>query len=188
MMTSLVYVLLGMALMAALYWMKSRRMGFIAQRPKDYDGVGRQLDLRQHLNGPIVCEGVIYGPTGRVSSSFVADMEVSWNGNVGVMKERFHYNSGDIHDRQWTLTVANDGSVKAEADDVVGSGTGKQSGNALELKYRIKLPEASGGHELDAIDWMYLVDNGTIMNRSQFRKYGIKVAELVATMRPKVAA
>jgi hypothetical protein len=31
---------------------------------------------------------------------------------------------------------------------------------------------------------MYLVENGTIINRSQFRKYGIKVAELVATMRP----
>ena len=30
---------------------------------------------------------------------------------------------------------------------------------------------------------MYLMENGTIMNRSQFRKFGIKVAELVATMR-----
>jgi hypothetical protein len=31
---------------------------------------------------------------------------------------------------------------------------------------------------------MYLMPNGTIINRSQFRKFGIKVAELVATMRP----
>jgi hypothetical protein len=28
------------------------------------------------------------------------------------------------------------------------------------------------------------MENGTIINRSQFRKFGIKVAELVATMRP----
>jgi hypothetical protein len=41
---------------------------------------------------------------------------------------------------------------------------------------------------LDATDWMYLVDNGTIMNRSQFRKFGFTVAELVATMRKKDAA
>lgn len=33
--------------------------------------------------------------------------------------------------------------------------------------------------------WMYLSDNGTILNRSQFRKFGIRVAEMVATMRPK---
>ena len=28
------------------------------------------------------------------------------------------------------------------------------------------------------------MENGVIINRSQFRKFGIKVAELVATMRP----
>ena len=40
---------------------------------------------------------------------------------------------------------------------------------------------------LKVTDWMYLMENGTIMNRSQFTKFGIKVAELVATMRKKDA-
>ena len=53
------------------------------------------------------------------------------------------------------------------------------------LNYRIKLAEEAGGHALDVTDWMYLTSNGSIMNRSQFRKFGIKVAELVATMRPR---
>ena len=30
---------------------------------------------------------------------------------------------------------------------------------------------------------MYLTETGVIMNRSEMRKFGIKVAELVATMR-----
>jgi hypothetical protein len=34
---------------------------------------------------------------------------------------------------------------------------------------------------------MYLTENGTIMNLSQFLKFGIKVAELVATIRPAEA-
>ena len=50
--------------------------------------------------------------------------------------------------------------------------------------YTIKLPDSAGGHALDVVDWMYLTENGVIINRSQFRKWGIKVAELVATMRP----
>jgi len=29
-----------------------------------------------------------------------------------------------------------------------------------------------------------MLENGTIVNRSQMRKFGIKVAELVATIRP----
>ena len=80
------------------------------------------------------------------------------------------------------------GAIKAEAPDVVGVGTGRQQGSAVLLNYKIKLTEEAGGHVLDTTDWMYLTPNGSIMNRSQFRKFGIKVAELVATMRPREAA
>ena len=66
---------------------------------------------------------------------------------------------------------------------MIGTGSGTQTGSAVQLKYRIKLPDEAGGHVLDTIDWMYLTPNGSIVNRSQFRKFGFKVAELVATMR-----
>ncbi|MEL6642329.1 MAG: DUF3833 domain-containing protein [Pseudomonadota bacterium] len=187
-MDPILLILTGAALAFAAVWLRQRNMTFMAQSPDDFAGTGPEFDLREHLRGPILCEGVIYGPTGRVSSRFVADMDAKWDGNVGVMDERFHYDSGTRQDRQWTLTLGNDGSIKAEAPDVVGAGTGQQKGAGVMLKYRIKLPEESGGHVLDATDWMYLVDNGTIINRSQFRKYGFKVAELVATMRRKDAA
>ena len=82
------------------------------------------------------------------------------------------------------LNRDSDGRITAEAPDVVGAGRGKQAGSAVLLNYRIKLDDAAGGHALDVTDWMYLIENGTIMNRSEFRKFGIKVAELVATMRP----
>jgi hypothetical protein len=52
------------------------------------------------------------------------------------------------------------------------------------LNYTIQLTKDAGGHVLQVTDWMYLMENGSIMNRSQFRKFGIKVAELVATIRP----
>jgi hypothetical protein len=100
------------------------------------------------------------------------------------MTEHFRYDSGTVQDREWNLTVDEAGNVLADADDLVGQGTGIQSGSSVRLNYRIRLPESAGGHELDVVDWMYLLDNGTIVNRSQFRKFGIKVAELVATMRP----
>ncbi|MEM7296327.1 MAG: DUF3833 domain-containing protein [Pseudomonadota bacterium] len=187
-MDSLIYLFLGALAIGALVWASQRWGSFAAQRPSDYAGTGPQFDLRQHLTGPILCEGVIYGPTGRVTSRFVADFDAHWEGNVGVMKERFRYDSGSVQDREWRLTLGNDGSIKADADDLVGTGAGQQSGASVQLNYRIKLPDDAGGHVLDTTDWMYLVENGTIMNRSQFRKFGIKVAELVATMRPKEPA
>lgn len=179
----LTYTLIGAIVVLALILLHQMKLSFTAQHPDDYDAAGPELNLREHLNGPILCEGIIYGPTGRVTSRFTADMNVTWDGNVGTMKERFTYDTGAVQDRCWTLTLGNDGSVKATAPDVVGEGRGQAKGHALQLLYKIKLSEDAGGHVLDAVDWMYLVENGTIMNRSQFRKFGIKVAELVATMR-----
>jgi len=176
------------ALVLTALVVRTRYVSFQAQRPEDYADGGPQFDIRERLNGPIVCEGVIYGPTGRVTSRFVADFEASWQGNVGTMVENFQYDSGSTQRRQWTLTLGNDGAIKAEAPDVVGVGTGRQQGSAVLLNYKIKLTEEAGGHVLDTTDWMYLTPNGSIMNRSQFRKFGIKVAELVATMRPREAA
>ncbi|MEJ6398332.1 DUF3833 family protein [Yoonia sp. 208BN28-4] len=178
------YILIGAGLTLFAVLMKERYLSFWAQKPADYTD-GPMFDIRERFNGPIVCEGVIYGPTGRVTSRFVADFEASWNGNVGKMTETFHYDSGNVQNREWTLTLGNDGKIKAEAPDLVGSGSGEQSGSSVVLNYKIKLSDEAGGHVLDTTDWMYLMENGSIMNRSQFRKFGIKVAELVATMRPK---
>ncbi len=177
-------ILLGAFIVLAILFAQRSYMSFLAQKPEDYGNSGEFFDIRQRLNGPSVCEGVIYGPTGRVSSRFVGYFDASWDGNVGVMKEHFIYDGETTQDRAWHLTVLPDGQIEARADDVVGVGSGRQIGSAVLLKYRIKLPEASGGHELDAVDWMYLAPNGTIVNRSQFRKFGIQVAELVATIRP----
>lgn len=172
----------------ALAMIAPRYIGFRSQRPADLAAQSPRFDLRTHLSGPILCEGVIYGPLGRVSARFVAEMEGEWDGNRGVLRERFRYDTGRMQDREWRLTVGNDGRIRAEADDVVGPGEGVAEGAAVQLRYRIRLDADAGGHVLDVVDWMYLMENGTIMNRSQFRKFGIKVAELVATMRPMPAA
>lgn len=182
-MSFLPYVITGAVLMLLATLLKSRYVSFWAQKPSDYAD-GPIFDIRERLNGPIECEGIIYGPLGRVSSRFVANFDATWEGNKCVMKEVFHYDSGAVQNREWRLTLGNDGAIQAEAPDVIGRGSGQQSGSAVLLNYRLKLREDAGGHVLDTTDWMYLMQNGSIMNRSQFRKFGIKVAELVATMRP----
>lgn len=187
-MSALSFFALGAAAMLLFTVVCQRFVGFAAQRPEHYAASPPQFDLRTHLNGPIRCEGVIYGPFGRVTSCFSADFNARWDGNRGVMAEHFLYDSGTRQDREWRLELGNDGSIRAEADDLIGIGIGRQCGSAVHLCYRIRLPVEAGSHELDVKDWMYLAPNGVIVNRSQFRKFGIKVAELVATMRRADAA
>jgi hypothetical protein len=186
-MTSTILILLGAAIVVALTLVKARFASFMAQVPDDYSD-GPMFNMREVFNGPIECEGVIYGPTGRVTSRFEADFIASWDGNIGTVREEFRYDSGNVQHREWKFTLGNDGSMKAEALDLVGVGTGQQHGSAVQLNYNIKLTDEAGGHVLAVNDWMYMTPNGNVMNRSQFRKFGIKVAELVATMRPKNAA
>ncbi len=181
---SLVYgILLGVLITLALLVLASRLIGFRTQKPGDFAATGTAFDMRQHLNGRVQCEGVIYGPLGRVSSRFVADMLGTWNGNTGTLAETFRYDSGAVQERCWTLRVDDLGVIQADAPDLVGAGSGTQQGPAVQMLYRIKLDASAGGHVLDVVDWMYLMENGTIMNRSQFRKFGFPVAELIATMR-----
>ncbi len=185
--TILVALGLAIVLLIAGTFVKGQYVSFWAQKSEDYDSE-LLFDMRERFNGPIECEGIIYGPTGRVTSRFVANFDAKWDGNVGIVTERFKYDSGNVQDREWRFTIGNDGKIKAEAGDLVGEGSGQQQGSAVNLNYNIKLTEDAGGHVLRVNDWMYLMENGTIMNRSQFRKFGIKVAELVATMRPVKAA
>lgn len=182
-MTPFLSALIGALIILALIALRSRYASFEAQRPSDY-AKGPTFDLQKHLNGPMTCEGVIFGPTGRVTSRFVADMTGTWDGTTGTLAEVFRYDSGTVQHRAWTLALGPNGKITATAADVVGQGQGRVEGSGVLLRYRIRLTPEAGGHVLDVTDWMYLLDNGAIMNRSQFRKFGIKVAELVATMRP----
>lgn len=180
----LIWIAVGMFAAFLLVHLIQRNCGFRAQTPDDYASYGPGFDIRERFCGPMHCEGVIYGPLGRVTSRFIAEFHADWNGNTGTMKEVFHYDSGQIQNREWTLCVDNNGRISATAPDVLGAGTGQQSGASVVLNYTIRLTKDAGGHALNVTDWMYLMENGVIMNRSQFRKFGVKVAELVATMRP----
>ncbi len=183
-MNMLLMALLGIALSILTYVGISQFVSFKAQKPSDYADQMPLFDIREVLNGLMITEGMIYGPTGRVSSRFVATMNAEWNGQSGTMNEHFVYSSGREQERAWAFTMTGeDGKFTATAPDIIGVAEGQQMGATVRLTYRIQLPDDAGSHVLDVVDWMYLLDNGSVMNRSEFRKFGFKVAELVATFR-----
>lgn len=163
---------------------KSQLLSFRAQSPRDYASTGPAFVLKTHLSGQILSEGLIYGPTGKVTTSFVAKMVGEWDGDTGTLSEEFSYSNGNQQSRKWFLQLGEDNTFTATADDIVGQAHGTVSGSTIKMEYTIVLPREAGGHTLAVIDWLYLTENGVIMNKSEMRMFGIKVAELVATMRP----
>ena len=163
---------------------RSTFFSFRAQSPSDYAGTGPAFLMPEHLTGEILSEGLIYGPTGRVTNSFTAQMLGEWDGNTGTLTENFTYSNGRNQARKWVLTLGENNTFTATADDIVGTATGEVSGSTIKMTYTIVLPKEAGGHTLNVTDWLYMTESGVILNRSELRKFGIKVAELVATMRP----
>lgn len=141
--------------------------------------------LAEWFGGRFDAHGVIYDFSGRVRSRFTADIEGSFADGGGRLSERFVFAAGNVDHREWTITMDPDGRrFTATAPDVIGVGEGEIAGDAIRMTYRLMLPERAGGHVLDVVDWLYRLDDGAIVNRSEMRKFGVKAAELVAVFRP----
>ncbi len=141
------------------------------------------LDLREYLSGPLVAAGVFFGLSGRVQRRFVADMVGTWSGNTGTLEERFGFDDGEVGNRCWTMTFAEDGTFVATAPDVVGDASGRQSGNVAAMRYRLRVPLGKGEIVVDMLDWFYLLHDGTLINKARMSKFGLKVGELVVSFR-----
>lgn len=173
----------GFAACALGLWLWQSVWSFGAQKPEDYAGATPRFDLRQALSGPMLSEGVLFDYTGRANTRFIAEMTGLWSAEGGALSETFRYDTGGVQSRRWEVSFGKDGRFTATAGDIVGEATGIQSGDTAMLRYRLRLPEEAGGHVLDVTDWMYLMENGVVMNRSQMRKHGVLAAELIAVIR-----
>jgi hypothetical protein len=105
-------------------------------------------------------------------------MDGRWEGNQGVLDERFTYSDGKTERRIWRLTKTESGRYTGTADDVVGVANGQTSGNAFQWAYTLKLPVDGSIYEVQFDDWMYLVNDKVMLNRASMSKFGIRLGEV----------
>jgi len=65
------------------------------------------------------------------------------------------------------------------ADDVKGEASGTAYGNALQWRYTLLLPVDGKTYEVQFDDWMYLMNDEVMLNKSEMRKFGFKLGEVV---------
>ena len=105
-------------------------------------------------------------------------MDGRWEGNQGVLDERFTYSDGKTERRIWRLTKTESGRYTGTADDVVGVANGQTSGNAFQWAYTLKLPVDGSIYEVQFDDWMYLINDKVMLNRASMSKFGIRLGEV----------
>lgn len=159
--------------------------GCAAPTPADYAGEKPLLDLRQYFNGDLVAHGIFTDRSGKVVRRFVVQMTGSWQGNQGVLDERFTYSDGKTERRVWRLTDLGNGRYEGRADDVVGVAQGRAAGNALNWRYTLALPVEGRVWEVQFDDWMFLVDERVMLNKAVMSKFGIRLGEVTLAFQRK---
>ena len=149
-----------------------------------YRGEKPQLDIKKYFNGTVDGWGMVQDRSGKVLRRFHVVIESSWSGDTGTLDESFDWSDGKKEKRVWTIVKSGE-RYSGSAADVVGSAVGEAAGNALRWTYVLKLPVDQGGHAVDVDDWMYLVDEDTLLNRSTINKFGIRFAEITIGFRKR---
>lgn len=145
------------------------------------------LDLTRYLDGQIEGWGMFQDRSGKVIKRFHVLIDARWDGDTGVLDEHFEWADGTRSRRVWTLTRQADGSFEGRADDVVGTARGEVAGNALRWRYVLALPVDGRVWHVDFDDWMFLIDERVMLNRSFMSKWGLHLGEVTLSFVRKEA-
>ncbi len=139
------------------------------------------LDLKTYFDGTLDAWGMFQDRSGEVKKRFHVVIEARWNGDAGVLDERFSWSDGSTSRRVWHLARQPDGTYRGTAGDVRGEAVGEVAGNALRWRYVLALPVDGRTYHVDFDDWMFLMDDKVMLNRSYMSKWGFRLGEVTLT-------
>lgn len=141
------------------------------------------LDLRTYFNGRVDAWGMFQKRDGEVIKRFKVIIQARSEGEKLILDEDFTYSDGTKQRRVWTLTPDGPGRWKGRADDVIGEAIGEVAGNALRWRYVLSLPVDDKVYHVNFDDWMYLLDDDTMANRSFMTKWGFELGQVTLFFR-----
>ena len=140
------------------------------------------LELESYFNGPIKAWGIVQDRAGNVKRRFSIDMVGEWSGETGTLTEDFDYYDGETQQRVWTIKKVAEQKYEGTAGDIIGKATGEVQGSAVQWAYQMNIDVGENTYKVTFDDWMFLMKDGVLINRSYLKKFGITVAELTLFM------
>ncbi|MCE4556501.1 DUF3833 domain-containing protein [Pelomonas cellulosilytica] len=145
---------------------------------QDYAREQPTFDLRRFFDGELTAQGLFTDRAGRVVKRFSVRMTGHWEGDRGTLDEHFTYSDGSTQRRIWRLQALSGGRFTGTADDIVGTASGESAGNALRWAYTLALPVDGRVWDVALDDWMFLMDERTVLNRSVMSKLGLHLGDV----------
>lgn len=144
----------------------------------DYKKSTPQINIKEFFTGRLVAWGMVQNYQHKLIRRFCVEIDGTWQGNKGVLAEKFYFNDGEISYRNWQLEKMADGKYQGSAEDVIGEAYGQEIGHAFNWQYQLSIPVDGKNLTLHLDDWMYQIDNERVFNRTTMKKFGLTVGEI----------
>ena len=143
--------------------------GCATQNIQAYQNTTPTLDMHKFFSGQIEGWGMFQGRDGEVKKRFYVDIDATHEGDdVIILDEKFSWADGSKSQRIWRLTEKSNGRWIGTADDVVGEAT------VEDKTYKVNFD-----------DWMYLINDDVMLNRSVMTKFGVELGSVTLSMHRK---
>jgi hypothetical protein len=123
--------------------------------------------------------GVVETPGGAPSEIVQTDCIGEPEGADGLnMRQTLTEADGSVTHRDWHLRRTAPGRFEATANDMAGTAQGEAEGRAFHWTWVWQMSPRIPFESVTMSQWMYLMPDGTMMNRTVISKFGVTVAEV----------
>lgn len=142
-------------------------------------GTGPAFDPVSFFDGHTHSWGVIESRSGAPTERVVTDSH-GWRdaANRLRMVQHLSFQDGRTQQRDWTLWRTGPARFEATANDMVGTAKGKAEGRMFHWQWVLARSPGNPLMDVTMNQWMYRLEDGSVMIRTTVTKFGIIVAEV----------
>ncbi len=101
------------------------------------------------------------------------------------MSQRLTFGDGSAEAREWHMRRTGADTYEATADDMVGTGRGTAAGHVFHLTWTLASRPGNPLANVAIDQWMYLQDDGAMVNRTTISKLGVTLASVTERFAPE---
>ena len=148
-----------------------------------FAGMPPPFDPVRFFTGHVVSWGVIEDRSADPTGVITTDCQGVAEGPDGVHMIQ-HLTRGKTRQiRDWHMRRVSATHYEATANDIVGTAAGDVAGRVFHLRYVLALDPGNSLENVSMDQWMYLEDDGSMVNRATLSKLGFILAEVTEHFR-----
>lgn len=143
----------------------------------------------EFFTGCLYGSGGYFSRWGNLKRKFYLSVRGEVKGKELLLHEDLLYDNGDNSQRLYTIVrTEEEKKYRVTSDAMVGEGSIEASGNALNWNYVLKQEVKGKVWHLKFDDWMFLLEDGSVLNRAQVSKFGFDVGHVILHFEKKSPA